>query len=94
MKAYVNKFSDEALLGLDHSFLEELNSYVAKKQDQRGEKIIGLLGRLTDVEHRREESMAELIEGLKSSLVDNAYYLQNQVEELIKVYIFVIINHH
>jgi len=84
MRAYVNKFTDAALLEQDHSFVSELHGFVMGRQDLRGEKIIGLLGRLTDVEYRREESMGQLIEGLKDSLIDNAYYLQNQVEELTR----------
>lgn len=85
IRDYFKQFTDETLLGLDKTIIDDLRGYVARNQDIRGEKIINLLGRLTDVEHERENSMVNLLEGLKDSLVDNAYFLQNQVDELIKV---------
>jgi len=90
IKEYFEQFTDKLLLELDKSILYELKQYIAKKQDQRGEKIMNLLGRLTDVEHEREKNMSDLLNGLKTSLVDNAYYLSDQVEELIKVLLEVI----
>lgn len=85
MREYFSQFTDETLLSLDKDILDELRNYITRQQDIRGEKIINLLGRLTDVEHDREKNMATVIDGLKDSLIDNAYFLQPQVEELFKV---------
>ena len=86
IQEYFKQFTPETLLRLDKTCLDDIKTYIASKQEQRGDKILNLLGKLTDVEHEREKNMVNILEDLKFSLIDNAYYLSHQVEELIKVF--------
>jgi len=84
IQEYFKQFTPATLLRLDKTCLDDIKTYIASKQEQRGDKIMNLLGKLTDVEHEREKNMINILEDLKFSLIDNAYYLSHQVEELIK----------